>query len=147
MNRQDREYLQRAGEEVLASHVGKENALQFYLIKGGTLKHFDDDDGDFGRDPEGVTYLLDFGCYIRRDLGDGRAEFDPDYFAEYLMRKHSGLYVGRCGCSHDCCGHEFTANMDIHSHQYETNWWDENNERHESTTYRWTVIITNGVNL
>ena len=143
MRMDDIEYFERAGKEVLANHVGEENAYEFYLLDAGVVKHFGELEEMRG---EGEKVILDFGCSISRDLGE-RHPFDPEYFGEYMVKKFSGQYHAGCYCEHDCCGHMFTANMNIFHQGSQAIWWDQNNKREELMNHRWTVIISNGVNI
>ena len=139
----DIEYFERAGIEVLGNHVGEENVREFYLFDSGVVKHFDKLEEMRG---EGEKVMLEFGCQIAADLGE-RHPFDPDYFGEYMVKKFSGHYHAGCYCEHDCCGHMFTANMNIFHQGSQAIWWDQNNKREELMNHRWTVIISNGVNI
>ena len=143
MRMDDIEYFERAGIEVLGNHVGEENVREFYLLDAGVVKHFGE--MEKMRD-EGEKVVLEFGCSIASDLGE-RHPFDPDYFGEYMVRKFSGHYHAGCYCEHDCCGHMFTANMNIFHQGSQAIWWDQNNEREDLMNHRWTVIISNGVNI
>ena len=143
MNQEDMTYFERAGKEVLANHVGEENAHGFYLLDAGVVNHFGEMEEMRG---EGEKVVLEFGCSISRDLGE-RHPFDPDYFGEYMVRKFSGHYHSGCGCSHDCCGHMFTSNMNIFHQESEAIGWDDDNNRKDAMNHRWTVIISNGVNI
>ena len=143
MHQDDIEYFEDVGKQVLESHVGEENAYEFYLLDAGVVRHFGELEEMRG---EGEKVMLEFGCAVSRDLGK-RYPFDPDYFGEYMVRKFSGHYHSGCGCSHDCCGCMFTSNMNMFHDETETMWWGENNNRTESVNHRWTVIISNGVNI
>lgn len=143
MRMDDIEYFERAGIEVLGNHVGEENVREFYLLDAGVVKHFDKLEEMRG---EGEKVVLEFGCSISRDLGE-RHPFDPDYFGEYMVKKFSGQYHAGCYCEHDCCGHMFTSNMNIFHQESEAIGWDDNNNRVDTMNHRWTVIISNGVNI
>lgn len=143
MYQEDMTYFEVAGSEVLGNHVGEENAYEFYLLDAGVVNHFGELEEMRG---EGEKVVLEFGCSISRDLGE-RHPFDPEYFGEYMVKKFSGQYHAGCYCEHDCCGHMFTSNMNIFHQESEAIGWDDNNNRTESVNHRWTVIISNGVNI
>jgi hypothetical protein len=140
MNKQDKEYFDYAGKELLGQHVGEDNALEFFALRSGKWD-------DLRGEPEyedGTTWLLKFWASVKQDP-DQPVEFDQEYFAEQVVKRYSGMYVDRCGCAYDCCGHAFTANMDIH-HKSSGPIYDHQ-ERMHYTPHTWTAIISNGVNL
>ena len=53
--------------------------------------------------------------YIELEFGFAKsAKIDEEKLMEYVDKiYHAWFHIGRCGCSHDCCGHTATANYYI----------------------------------
>jgi len=127
MNNDDIKYFEKAGSELLQAYVGDKNS-EFLFWNAGRYQYFQDA-GD------GNAYILQFMAYTPEG-----SDLDTEYFAKELVKKYSPLYAHGCHCEHDCCGHYFTVNMDIHHKKlkYTSNGRD---------VHRWTVLIHNAINL
>lgn len=144
----DIKYFEEAGMETLKEYVG-DDALMFYYWSSGEMVVHKEEEHDF----EGKTYFMQFMFHIKRESHDA---FDAEQFGKEMMERHSWQYRNRCGCAHDCCGHVFTANLDIHvkSWQNSLSWLPDDNgdpvrldEPAETQMYEILAVVHNGINL
>ena len=127
MNNDDIKYFERAGSEFLQECTGDKNS-EFLFWNAGRYQYFQDA-GD------GNAYILEFMAYVKKG-----SELDTEYFPKVLVQEYSPLYAYGCHCEHDCCGHSFTVNMEIHHTKLK--YTDDGRDVH-----KWTVLIHNAINI
>lgn len=135
MNTEDIKYFNGAGLENLRMNYGEDNVVNFFMMWCGKYEEFHDPDYQYDGS-EGQTYVMKFFVYLKKDV-----DFDGEFFAEEMVRKHSPFYAHGCYCEHDCCGHAYTANIDIYYKK------KDSSIHEDQTMYTFMVLIHNGRNL
>ena len=133
MNSERIKWFEMDGLEFLKECTGNENC-KFLYWNAGRYQYFRDEE-EQQDDGEGRAYILQFIAHIPEG-----SDLDTDYFAKELVKRYCPLYVHRCHCEHDCCGHYSTINMDIYHKKLK--YISDGRDVH-----RWTILIHNAINL
>lgn len=143
MNTDEIKYFNAACTEYLQMHFGAENVVNFFVSGSGLYKPFLEEDEQYDGSM-GATYVMEFYAYLKADVIWDDA--DADFFGTEMIRKHSPFYAARCCCEHDCCGHSYTANIDIYHRHTVTN-RQHGNDEDVVKIYKFVCLVHNGRNL